>query len=140
MGLLDNKINVFEKRVSDLPNRPGSAYSASEVKGYFDSSPEELRLALNAVIDNLLSQVVGQSGAENIGSAPIPGLSGTNVFTQLTGLEAQIQSLVAGVLPPGTVTSAMLQNGAVTLLKQDAMLQTATVAGLLRAHSTLGGF
>lgn len=139
MSLQDNKINIFAKRVSDLPNRPGSAYSASDVKGYFDSSPEELRLALNAVIDNLLSQVGGQSGAENIGSAPIAGLSGTSVYAQLSGVEAQIQSLVAGVLPPGTVTNAMLQDGAVTLAKLDTMLKTATVAGLLRAHSAYGG-
>lgn len=139
MSLQDNKINIFAKRVSDLPNRPGSAYSASDVKGYFDSSPEELRLALNAVIDNLLSQVGGQSGAENIGSAPIAGLSGTSVYAQLSGVEAQIQSLVAGVLPPGTVTNAMLQDGALTLAKLDTMLKTATVAGLLRAHSAYGG-
>lgn len=140
MALQDNKINIFDKRVSDLPNRPGSSYSASDIKAYFDSSPEELRRALNGIVDSLVSQLAGASGAEAIGSAPISGLSGTTVYTQLTGLEAQVQSLVGGLLPPGAVSNAMLQDGAVSFAKQNVMLQTATVAGLLRAHSAYGGF
>jgi hypothetical protein len=140
MSLADNKIASFEKRISDLPDRPSPTYSATDIKGYFDSSPEELRVALNGIIDDLLSTIAGTSGAEAVGSAPISGLTGTSVYAQLVALEAQIQALVGGVLPPGVVTSAMLQDGAVTHVKLSPGEQTASVGGLLAAYQTLGGF
>lgn len=140
MALQDNKIAVFEKRVSDLPNRPSPSYSAAEIKAYFDSSPEELREALNAVIDVLVSRTAGSSGAEGIGSAPIAGLSGQSVYEQLLGLEAQIQALVGGVFPPGSITNAMMQDNTITQIKLDVNTKTAIIAGLVSAHKQFGGF
>lgn len=139
MALQDNKITVFAKRVSDLPNRPSPTYSAAEIKSYFDSSPEELRGALNAVIDVLVSRTLGSSGAEGIGSAPIAGLSGQSVYEQLLGLESQIQSLVGGIMPPGSITNAMLQDNSITPSKLDVGTKTAVIAGLVRAHTQFGG-
>lgn len=54
----ENKITEFEKRVSDLADRP--KISAQALKAYFDASAEELRVKHNALID-ALSAFAGNS-------------------------------------------------------------------------------
>lgn len=68
-------------------------------------------------INNLLSISEGDSGAENIGSAPIVGVAGATVYAQLVSLKAQIQSMVLGAIPDDTIETGMLIDGIVTALK-----------------------
>lgn len=49
MGFTEHKITAFTHRISDLPDQP--TLSPEELKARFDSSPEELRAAHNAVCD-----------------------------------------------------------------------------------------
>lgn len=48
--MFDCEITQFSKRVADLADQP--ALSADALKQWFDSSPEELRLALNQICDD----------------------------------------------------------------------------------------
>lgn len=57
------KINQFQHPVSGLPDRP--QMSATELKETFDSNSEELRQALNALIELL----IGRNGAAQLGTA-----------------------------------------------------------------------
>ena len=50
MSFTDNKITPFTHRISELADQPN--LSADELKARFDSSPEELRVAHNAVCDD----------------------------------------------------------------------------------------
>ena len=49
MSFADHKITEFTHRITDLPDQP--TLSPRELKARFDSSPEELRRAHNAVCD-----------------------------------------------------------------------------------------
>lgn len=149
--IIARKIPNFTKKVSDLPDRPGGTISTVDLKYQFDSSPEELRSSLNGLIDDLLSAVAGLSGAEQVGSAPIVGVSGVTIYDQLSDLKAQIQSIVGASIPAGSITTAMIQNLAVTTAKLiDASvtfqklstdMQAASVGGQLYAYrNSKGGF
>ena len=50
MSFTDHKITQFTHRISELADQPN--LSADELKARFDSSPEELRVAHNAVCDD----------------------------------------------------------------------------------------
>ena len=50
MSFSDHKITAFTYRIADLPDQPN--LPADELKARFDSSPEELRTAHNAVCDD----------------------------------------------------------------------------------------
>ena len=49
MGFESYRQGAFTKRLADLPDQPNM--QAAELKTYFDSSPEELRQALNRLCD-----------------------------------------------------------------------------------------
>ncbi len=49
MSFSDHKITAFTHKIADLPDQPN--LPADELKARFDSSPEELRVAHNAVCD-----------------------------------------------------------------------------------------
>ena len=50
MSFSDHKITQFTHKIADLPDQPNMP--ADELKARFDSSPEELRVAHNAVCDD----------------------------------------------------------------------------------------
>lgn len=116
MPIVDKKIAAFAKDVSDLVDKP-TGMSAAQIKEQFDAAPNELRVALNGLIDILLSATVGDSGAENIGSPVIVGVTGDTVYEQLSDLKAQINSAITGALPDGSINTAKYQDGSVTPLK-----------------------
>lgn len=96
MTIADRKITQFTSKIADLADKPSTSngYTAAQVKEYFDSSPEELRVRLNGLIDDLLSTT---DGAKNIG-ATVGGLTGEDVQTLLEALKNKIDSVnpVAG--------------------------------------------
>ena len=51
MGFESYRQGTFTRRLADLPDQPNM--QAAELKTYFDSSPEELRQALNRLCDAL---------------------------------------------------------------------------------------
>ena len=51
MGFESYRQGAFTRRLADLPDQPNM--QAAELKTYFDSSPEELRQALNRLCDAL---------------------------------------------------------------------------------------
>lgn len=110
-----DKLTVFTKKVQDLADKPNGTMTASEVKAQFDAAPEELRVYLNQLIDDLSSVVDGDSGADNIKATSIAGLTGTTVQAILEALKTlddtnraylldQINGVVLGQIPDGTIT------------------------------------
>lgn len=81
-----------------------TVYSSSQIKTFFDSQATELKTNHNGVITVLGQTTAGDSGAENIGSAPIAGVTGTKVYTQMSSLKSQIDAAVVGQVPLTTIT------------------------------------
>lgn len=79
------KLSGFSKLIASLADKPNTIMSATELKAYWDSSPEELRQALNALID-VLTSTTADSGAKNIAIQSIVGLAGANVQEALQSL------------------------------------------------------
>lgn len=73
----------------------------------------------NAMVDALKSTAEGDSGAQNIGVAAIPGIIGSNVQAILAGLKAYADSLA---LSAGAVTSVHGRAGAVVAQDGDYTL------------------
>jgi len=91
-----------------------------------DGSVTESKIAVGA-LDNryfteaeLQSTTPGSSGAEKIGSAPIYGVSGTTVYAQLVDLKAQVNDVVSGVIPDGSITPEKLSFDPATQAELDA--------------------
>lgn len=98
------KLNGFLKKIGDLPDKPTpGSMSAADLKAYFDSSPEELRLALNKLIDELEA-----TGASNIGTSPIAGLAGTKVQDLLSSLKTYVDGHMNNASNPHNVTAAQI--------------------------------
>lgn len=108
MAITDNKIVSFAKIIADLADKPNATLSATQLKEYFDSSPEEIRVALNALIDDLLATTSSDSGAHNIGSETISGVNGNTVYAQLVDLKGIIDDVVLGDIPDDSLTNAKL--------------------------------
>ncbi len=106
---------------------------------YLDTKTEG---AMQVIVDqvNLNAGIFFAGGSALLFSDSIPGLSTNTVFDQIAEIEAQVQAAVGGIVPPGTITTAMIQDGAVTHVKLSSSEQTASVGGLLYANSTLGGW
>lgn len=61
-----DKLEQFTKRVSDLADSPSENMTPTELKAYFDSSPEELRTSLNQLVDDLNADTAaGTIGAKD---------------------------------------------------------------------------
>ena len=112
MALIDNKITTYANPVANLPDHPSSeGWSAENLKKAFDANATgEIKDSINGIIDSLLSVVEGESGAENIGSAVIDGVTGATVREQLESLKSQLTDIVLDEIPDGTITDAKLSN------------------------------
>jgi FixJ family two-component response regulator len=106
-------LDELTTKVSDLPDKPNTQMSASELKARFDASPEQLRQEHNKVINVLKATTSGDSGAENIGSANISGVNGNTVHDQITDVFTQMQNVVLGQIPNKSITREKFANGAV---------------------------
>lgn len=128
---------------------PG-VYTAAQLKDLFNERDQELLDFVNSLIATLASTTSLSSGAENIGSATISGAPGTTVYAQLVSLQAEINALVGGAIPPSSVTTAMLQTSSVTTIKiadnnvtydkMDSDSQADLIGGEIYAYKNLGGF
>ena len=78
MAIQDNKITTWTNPIVNEADRPQR--SAADMKAIFDSNSNQLKTALNNLIDALTA-----SGAGDIG-AKVEGMSGTTIGTLLTEL------------------------------------------------------
>lgn len=110
MSITDNKITRWNNPIVNEADRPQR--SASNMKEIFDSNSNQLRDALNILIDALAS-----GGAEDIGAA-VEGMEGQNVETILAELKGLIDStgedldaVRAAVLPEGDGNTFLANDG-----------------------------
>jgi hypothetical protein len=85
-----DKLTIYTKLIADLADKPNM--SGADLKAYFDSSPEEIRVAFNALIDGLKSTTSGDSGAKNIGVTSISGLTGNDIQALLGALKTLVDT------------------------------------------------
>ena len=102
MSFSDHKIQTFTHKISDLPDQPNM--QPEELKAHFDSSPEELRQALNALCDALAAQ----TAAADIGFAQTAGVPETTVQEAIENVQAQVTEAIIGSIPSGSVTQDKL--------------------------------
>ncbi len=108
MAIIDNKINSFSKPVSSLPDEP--LMDSEQLKATFDSNSNELKMALNALITDLLAQ----TAASELGATPFKSVSSTTIQGQIEKLEQDIVNLVSGIIPIESIDSEKLQTASVT--------------------------
>ena len=82
--LKDRKILNWTQPVTSLDDKP--KLTAAALKAAFDSNTNEVKPALNGMIDDL----TGTGGAGNVGTSPIDGVTGTDVQTMLAFLKGLI--------------------------------------------------
>lgn len=106
---------------------------------YLDTKTEG---ALNTLADAIDSNSVifNADGSSQVPSLPIAGVTGTNVYDQLVSIETQVQAIVGGSVAPGTITTSMIQDNAVTFAKLSQGQQAASVGGICYAYNNFFGF
>lgn len=102
MGFSENKLQQFSKKISSLRDQPNM--QPSELKAYFDSSPEEVRQAHNGLCD-ALSAV---SAAAALGFQRTAGVPADTVQAAVENVQSQITDAVLGNIPSGSVDSDKL--------------------------------
>ena len=86
MGFESYRQGAFTKRLADLPDQPNM--QAAELKTYFDSSPEELRQALNRLCDAL-----GEfSAAATLGYTASAGVPAQTVQDAIENAQKQLRT------------------------------------------------
>ena len=97
MGFESYRQGTFTKRLADLPDQPNM--QAAELKTYFDSSPEELRQALNR-----LCHALGEfSAAAKLGYTASAGVPAQTVQDAIENVQKQVRDASVGKLPSGCV-------------------------------------
>lgn len=124
------KLDEFTNKIEDLADKP--TQNALELKKYFDSSPEELRLTLNKLIDDLASE----QGASHIGVKPI-ATSPSDLQGMLEWLKTQVDFATLGQIPDGAITPNKLapdskKAATITIADTDNLLSSNNVEGALK--------
>lgn len=110
---------ALEQIQADIGGNYGGADGAGKV-GYTPSEgvdEDTVQAAIEAVQANLaayINKIKAATGAAEVGNAPIVGMTATNVQQALEELRKNIDNIVSGIIPGGSITSDMLQDGAVT--------------------------
>ena len=110
MSFSDHKIQTFTNKIASLPDQPNML--PDELKAYFDSSPEELREALNALCDALGDT----AAAANLGFAQTAGVPASTVQGAIENVQAQVSAAVVGSIPSGSITEDKLGQDVLTRL------------------------
>jgi hypothetical protein len=81
--------------------RPANETDArAQIQGVIDQVVDLIKQLISE-----LESATGTSGAENIGSKAIDGVTGTTVYAQLADLKSKIDALVAVSVPDGSITN-----------------------------------
>lgn len=119
MGFFENKLHQFSKKISSLRDQPNM--QPSELKAYFDSSPEEVRQAHNGLCD-ALSAV---TAAAALGFQRTAGVPADTVQAAVENVQTQITDAVLGNIPSGSVDGDKL---AQDVRNRFAAIESAAVA------------
>ena len=109
-----NKITVEDVASNGVQSQANQLQgTASENKFVFDKLVNDVvKVRLNALIDDLMSVVSGY-GADSIGSPIIADVNGTTVQAKLQDLKNQIDGVVLGAIPDGSITNTKFTTEAV---------------------------
>ena len=114
MGFESYRQGTFTRRLADLPDQPNM--QAAELKTYFDSSPEELRQALNRLCDAL-----GEfSAAAKLGYTASAGVPAQTVQDAIENVQKQVRDASVGKLPSGCVDGDNYVTNAIYWVEKDA--------------------
>lgn len=135
MALIDRVITAFDKLITELPTKPNASagLTAEQLQAWWDSSPEELRLSLNGVINDL----VAASGAGQIGFSD-PSFLATNVKAAIVEVLVIAQAAQAGTILLGSIGDDKLSNTP-GQIKDKVNTLTADLNGLKTEFSTQEG-
>jgi hypothetical protein len=100
------------KHVDQVDNPTPGTYTPTELKTQLDSTPEALKTTINNMITILEGTTTSDSGAHNIGSQTISGVSGATVYAQLVALKALFDGYVIDQIPDSSLTDVKLSNDA----------------------------
>lgn len=107
VALEERKIAAFAKPVSSLPDQPSQAgYTAAELKAAFDSNAEELRQAMNGLIDDIVEIVIGKLHEHG----------NKEVLDSIAGVSQKLGSAADKVPSEAAVSEAMVKAGAGDML------------------------
>lgn len=98
------KTNLLTKLIANLPDQPNDTMTSTQLKQYWDSSPEELRLALNKLIDELQAT----TSAGNLGAKVITGIEGSTIQALIENLKAYVDLHKGDKSNPHSVTADQL--------------------------------
>lgn len=92
MALIDRKISTYAKDVSNLSDTPNDdGITAAELKAVFmGAAKEEIKTAVNGIIDDLIATADGASGADQIGMTAVSGLDGTTPQAIVESLNSKV--------------------------------------------------
>lgn len=96
------------ENIKTLPNQPTleQGYTPSAIKALFDKAGVDIKAYLNdTLIGELESVVLGESGADKIGSGEIAGVAGNSVQQKLISLKNSIAEVVNSVIPDGYISA-----------------------------------
>lgn len=102
MSFTQNKLLDFSKKISSLPDQPNM--QPSELKAYFDRSPEELQQAHNDLCDALIAI----SAASGLGFQRTAGVPADTVQSAVENVQSQLADAVLGNIPSGSVNADKL--------------------------------
>lgn len=103
---------------------PTTPTSETEARKQVQGRLDECRDMVNGLQTELEEVTTGASGAENIGSAAISGVSGTTVRAQIIDLKNQVDTISAGGFSDGVINSATYFGSSVvpgTAIQNDAI-------------------
>jgi hypothetical protein len=104
--MLDKKIAAYSKTHSMLPTQPNAqaGLTAEELKVWYDTAAEEIRVQFNALIDELASSV----GAAQIGFTGV-GILSTNTADAILEMLSIAQAAQAGTILPEVIGETELK-------------------------------
>ncbi|MBE6700869.1 MAG: hypothetical protein E7582_03150 [Ruminococcaceae bacterium] len=95
------------ENISKLPDRPNieEGFSADSLKELFDKAGVDIKAYINGVLlEELMSTILGESGADRIGSGVIENVEGDSVQDKLISLSTRLNELANGTIPDGSIT------------------------------------
>lgn len=108
------KLTSESNVIQSLPTKP--TIPAAELKEKFDHFGDEIHDFLN---DTLIPELESSTGGASIGVSAA-GITATKLNAALEELKAAVDQATIGTLPNGSVTTAKLQDGAVSSAKLGA--------------------
>lgn len=130
------RLDGYSKLISQLPDQPNDTMTSAQLKQYWDSSPEEARIALN----RLAAALEASTSAGNLGAKSIEGLDGATVQALINSLKEYIDSHKNNKENPHKVTAEQLNvytkkelapflQGGETFIKEEVFVITSSNNG-----------